>query len=86
MFCIEAMPVKAARQYLPPLPGYIPVYIQDGESPPDVESIYEVLDQSPTDDKMDTDVQVPNFRPITLLYLNTRSIIIRSLYTHSRWF
>lgn len=86
MFCIEAMPVKAARQYLPPLPGYIPVYIQDGESPPDVESIYEVLDQSPTDDKMDTDVQVPIFRPITLLYLNTRSIIIRSLYTHSPWF
>lgn len=80
------MSVKAARQYLPPLPGYIPVYIQDGESPPDVESIYEVLDQSPTDDKMDTDVQVPNIRPITLLYLNTRSIIIRSLYTHSRWF
>lgn len=64
---IEAMPVKSARQYLPPLPGYIPVYIQDGESPPDVESIYEVLDQSPTDDKMDTDVQVHIFRFIILL-------------------
>ncbi|KAG8273963.1 hypothetical protein J6590_011513 [Homalodisca vitripennis] len=38
------MPVKLPRQYLPPQPGYIPVYIQDGDTPPDVESIYEVLD------------------------------------------
>ncbi|XP_046672727.1 uncharacterized protein LOC124362343 isoform X2 [Homalodisca vitripennis] len=40
----SAMPVKLPRQYLPPQPGYIPVYIQDGDTPPDVESIYEVLD------------------------------------------
>lgn len=50
----DAAPTKPRqRQYLPPLPGYIPVYIQDGETPPDVESL---SDQSPTQDKMDTDV------------------------------
>ncbi|XP_075211120.1 uncharacterized protein LOC142318420 [Lycorma delicatula] len=31
--------IKSSRQYLPPIPGYIPVYIQDGDEPPDVESI-----------------------------------------------
>ncbi|XP_054269719.1 uncharacterized protein LOC128991033 [Macrosteles quadrilineatus] len=55
----EAFPVSSPRQrqYLPPLPGYIPVYIQHGETPPDVEAL---SDQSPTQDKMDTDVaEVP---------------------------
>lgn len=43
----DAAPLRssAARQFLPPQPGYIPVFIQDGETPPDVESIYEVLNQ-----------------------------------------
>ncbi|XP_022201845.2 uncharacterized protein LOC111058605 [Nilaparvata lugens] len=30
---------KSSRQYLPPIPGYVPVYIQDGDIPPDVSSL-----------------------------------------------
>lgn len=41
-FVVGARPTKTYRQVLPPIPGYIPVYIQDGDVPPDVESIYEI--------------------------------------------
>lgn len=47
----DALPVKTVRQYLPPKPGYVPVYIQEGDTPPDVASIYE----GPVEDEADTD-------------------------------
>lgn len=65
MFSVAgARPTKTYRQVLPPIPGYIPVYIQDGDVPPDVESIYEIastLLQAPPQPNSDypTDAVVP---------------------------
>ncbi|RZF48342.1 hypothetical protein LSTR_LSTR010305 [Laodelphax striatellus] len=41
---------KSSRQYLPPIPGYVPVYIQDGDIPPDVSSLVRQAAASARDD------------------------------------
>ncbi|XP_034248367.1 uncharacterized protein LOC117649586 [Thrips palmi] len=37
----RSLPAARDQGQLPPVPGYIPVYIQSGDSPPDVQRLYE---------------------------------------------
>ena len=41
MCCLSIGALPAPAGQLPPVPGYIPVYIQSGDSPPDVQRLYE---------------------------------------------